>query len=621
LSLIAEIKRRNVIRMAGLYLVGAWLIVQVAGTVLPMFGAPQWVPRSMVILLAIGLVPALAFAWMFELTPDGIKRDAQVHPSESIAPQTAQRMNRMIIAALALAIVYFGFDKFVLGPRHELAIQAAAEQAADARVAAQDAAKTDAAAPAKSIAVLPLANASGDADQQYFSDGLSEDLITALSQFDGLKVISRNSAFQFRDSKDDAQTIGAKLGVAHLLEGSVRRLGDTVRITAQLVNAGDGSTLWSQHYDRPYRDLFALQDEITRAVAGALKTRLLTGTGAQGERPPSGNLAAYNAYLQGNFYDARGTEADLRKAIDAYATATRLDPRYARAWAEMSSMSTGLAGSFLAGVPAQQAYQQARSAADTALALAPDLADAHAARGYLFLMADLNWTAAEAEYRRALELAPNDAGAKFSLGNLLATLGQPGRAVELTRQALAADPLRASRHAWLANYLLALGRLDEAAQAVGKAIGLQPAGASYYEILATIEILRGDAKAALLAARQEPAGIWRDVALALALQIGDDRAAADAALKSLIDTQSDGVAYQIAQAYALRRDPDAMFAWLDRAWANRDPGVGYLLYDPIVLRYKSDPRFAALCRKVGLPLPGAAASAPSAPAIVVKSAP
>lgn len=287
-----------------------------------------------------------------------------------------------------------------------------------------------------------------------------------------MKVISRNSAFQFRDSKDDAKAIGAKLGVAHLLEGSVRRLGDTVRITAQLVNASDGSTLWSQHYDRPYQDLFALQDEITRAVAGALKARLLPGAGAQGDHPPSGNLAAYNAYLQGKFYDARGTEADWRKAIDAYAIATRLDPRYARAWAEMSFTWSGLAGTFLAG--AQQAYAQARTAADTALALAPELAAAHLARAQLFLNADLNWAAAEVEFRRALQLAPNDASAKFSLSTMLAALGQPGQAIDLARQAVAADPLSPRRHVWLANYLLALGRFDDAEQAVRKAIELQP---------------------------------------------------------------------------------------------------------------------------------------------------
>ena len=596
-TFFAELKRRNVLRAAVLYAGAVWALAQGIAQLGPAFGAAEWVTRWFVIAAAIGFPFWIAFAWFYAFTPQGLKLESEIVPGDSIAHSTGRKLDFWIIGVLALAVVLLLTNQFVL--------RGDATSIAGAQAVAANSAKV----PAKSIAVLPLANASGDADQQYFSDGLSEDLINALSQFDGLKVISRNSAFQFRDSKENASTIGAKLGVAHLLEGSVRRLGDTVRITAQLVNAGDGSTLWSQQYDRPYQDLFALQDEITNAVAGALKTRLLAGAGGQDDHPPSGNLAAYNAYLQGQFYDARGTEADTRKAIDAYATATRLDPRYAQAWVTMARAWTALAGAFLGGVPAQHAYAQARSAADTALALAPGLAAVHRARGSLFQLADLNWTAAEAEYRRALQLAPTDAGAKFDLGILLATLGQPAQAFDLTRQALVADPLSASRHVWLAYYLLALDRPDEAAQAVGKAIELQPGAASYHEVLAIIEIQRGDAKAALAAARLEPAaGGWQESALALALQIGNDRAAADAALKTLIDTQSDVSAYQIAQAYALRKDPDAMFAWLDRAWANRDPGVSSLLYDPIVLRYKNDARFAAYCRKVGLPVPDAVAT-------------
>ena len=454
-----------------------------------------------------------------------------------------------------------------------------------------------------SIAVLPLGNESGDPAQQYFSDGLSEDLINALSQFDGLKVISRNSSFQFRDSRDDAKTIGAKLGVAHLLEGSVRRAGGEVRISAQLVNAADGSTLWSRQYDRPYTDLFKLQDEIAQAVAGELQARLLASNdaAAQGDRPRSGNLAAYNAYLQGNFYFARGTEADWRKAIDAYTTATRLDPDYALAWSALSVSWTGLAGGYLGGTPALQAYAQARAAVTTALALQPDLAAAHAARGQLLAWADFDWTGGQSEYRRALQLAPRDGAALFSLGSLQATLGQPEQAVALARQALVTNPLNADWHVSLASYLSGLNRLDEADSAVRKAIELQPAAVEFHTQLTIIQIQRGDARAALAAARQEPAGSWQDVAFTLAQQISGDQAAADAALKNLIDRRATLAPYQIAEVYALRRDADNTFAWLDRAWAARDPGIGNLLFDPLILRYRDDPRFAPFCRKVGLP--------------------
>jgi len=233
-----------------------------------------------------------------------------------------------IAAAVLLAVGYFGLERLRGSASHT-----------------QDAA---------SIAVLPLANESGEASQQYFSDGISEDLITALSQFTGLKVIGRTSAFQFRDSKEDSRSIGAKLGVAHLLEGSVRRSGELVRVTAELIDTADGSTQWSERFDRPYKDLFVLQDEITREVVEALRTKLLPGQYAamQRDRPPGGSLKAYNDLLQGRFYDLRDTEADTRKAVDYYTEAVELDPHYALAWSYLSGAWTNL---HFEGLAAQEA--------------------------------------------------------------------------------------------------------------------------------------------------------------------------------------------------------------------------------------------------------------------------
>jgi TolB-like protein/Tfp pilus assembly protein PilF len=599
-GLFHELRRRNVIRMAGLYAVAAWLIVQVSGTVLPMFDAPAWLPRSLVFLLAIGFVPALIFSWVFELTPDGIRREGDVPAEQSIMSQTGQRMNHMIIAVLVLALAFFGFDKFVLTPKREAALMSSAHEEATKQAA------TTPSAPAvndKSIAVLPLVNASDNKDEQFFSDGLSENLIIALSQFDGLTVIGRNSSFQFRDSKDDSKAIGAKLGVATLLEGSVQHVGEVVRVSAELINAANGHTLWSERYDRPYKDLFALQDDITKQVASALKAKLLTGTGvpAQADRPPGGNLEAYTAFLQGKFFAARLIEADDREAIAQFSEATRLDPRYALAWAELSHTATSMAARFLEGEHAQQVYAQARRAATTALELAPDLAAAHGALAYVRLTADFDWAGAEAEYRRGLELAPNDGNAKFGLGEVLAALGRPEQSVELTRQALATDPLNPRWHSFLAQYLSALGQQDEARKAILKAIALQPGGAGAHEELTIIEILSGDGRAALVAAGQESTGNWQDLALALAQQISGDSTAGETALKNAIDKNATLAPYQIAEVYALRNDVDKTFEWLDRAWAARDPGIEYLLTDPLILRFRNDPRFAAFCKKVGLP--------------------
>jgi TolB-like protein/Tfp pilus assembly protein PilF len=458
---------------------------------------------------------------------------------------------------------------------------------------------------ANSIAVLPLANESGDASQQYFSDGISEDLITALSQFPGLKVIGRTSAFQFRESKEDSRSIGSKLGVAHLLEGSVRKYGDMIRVSAELIDTNDGSTQWTERYDRPYKDLFALQDEITSAVAEALRAKLLPGEhgAVQSERPPGGSLEAYNALLQGRFYLSRHTESDARNALVSYKRATELDPRYAVAWSALSQAWTEIGTNYRQYVSMEEAYAKAREAADRALALSPDLASAHVARGFLVQNADFNWRVAEAEFRRAMELAPNDAEAKFYLGNQLATFGQVETAIDLTRQALAIEPLRANWYAWLASYFSGLNRLDEAERAIRRAIELQPGENGDYWNLAIIEVQRGNAQAALAAAYKEIPGFYQDSALAYARQIGSERTAADDALATLIEKHATRGLYWIADVYALRNDANNTFAWLDRAWSERDSAISYLLFDPFILRYRDDPRFAAFCKKVGLPTP------------------
>ena len=458
--------------------------------------------------------------------------------------------------------------------------------------------------PEESIAVLPLTNEGGAKDEQYFSDGLSEDLITALSQFAGLKVIGRNSSFQFRDSKDDSKTIGAKLGVAHLLEGSVRRAADAVRISAELINATDGTTLWSQHYDRPYKDLFKLQDDITTAVANALKAKLLNPgeAAAQSERPPSGSLQAYNAFLKGNFHFQHSTKDGLRQAIDSYQTAVSLDPKYAQAYAAMGSAQT-FYGDYFSGAEAQQNFAMARASINNALTLNPDLAGAHVAHALLLAFADLDFVGAKTEFERAVELAPNNLDAVASLAQMRAAFGHPEAAIEPIRKTLENDPRNAGWYGLLANDLMAVGRVDEAEQATRQQIDLGGTEENLKSRLCTIEVLRGNGAAALEKAQQLPVGRSRDFALARARQIGNDSAAASAALKTLIDNYANTNAYLIAGVYALRRDPDSMFAWLDRAWANREDNVVIVYYDPFVLRYKGDPRFAAFCKKIGLPTP------------------
>lgn len=329
---------------------------------------------------------------------------------------------------------------------------------------------------------------------------------------------------------------------------------------------------------------------------------------AQSEQPPGGSLEAYNAFLQGRFYGRRNTEADIRKAIEFLTQATELDPHYAVTWSAMSGAWSGLATEFLEGAPQQEAYGKARAAADRALSLSPELAMAHVARAGLLENADFDWRGAQAEYRRALELSPNDGRTKMGLADQLATLGEAEKAIALAQEAIATDPLRGDWYSVRAFYFTGLNRLDEADRAIRRAIELQPGAAAFHQTLTIIEIQRGNVQGALAAAQQEPPGPWQHIALALARPIGGDRSAADAALKTLIDKDAGLAPYQIAEIYALRKDANETFAWLDRAWSSRDPGITQLLYDPFILRYKDDSRFAAICKKAGLPTPAEVAA-------------
>jgi len=468
--------------------------------------------------------------------------------------------------------------------------------------------------PEKSIAVLPMVNSTGDPANEYFSDGMSEEFISSLSRLHDLKVIGRSSSFQFKGKTDDSKTIGEKLGVYYLLEGSVRKSADRVRIAVALVKAGDGANVWSETYDRELKDIFAVQSEIAGAVAKQLKVALLGNNGqatqlATAATPSNQNVEAYNALLQGNFYSNRRTAEDDRKAIGYYEEAIRLDPRYALAYAKLSIEAGNLATSYggLAAKEREELIAKARASAKRALDLDPNLADAHLAQGAILEYIDFNFAAAEAELRRALELAPQDAQLISNFANLVVTLGRLDEAVTLQKRAIALEPLRSQSYFNLALYLMPLGRYDEAEAALRKIIELQPQSAQSYAFLAQNEILRGKPGPAVELAKQETDPFWRIYALALAHFANGDRAEADAALKKMIDEHADDAGSQIAQVYALRKDPEKMFEWLEHAWTTHDAGVTQMLVDPFLRPYKDDPRFIAFAQKIGV-MPKSAAT-------------
>jgi tetratricopeptide (TPR) repeat protein len=375
-----------------------------------------------------------------------------------------------------------------------------------------------------------------------------------------------------------------------------------VRISASLIKAADGSTLWARHYDRPYKDLFALQDEIAKAVADALQVELLSASATkQDNRPPSGNLDAYAAYLHGMQFFYQG---DSREMIKYLALATRLDPAYVAAWAYLSVAWTRQ-GTQDSGAQAQADYHQARIATDRALALAPDLGLTHAVRGNLLLSADFDWRGALAEFRRGVELAPEIGAIHSGYSRTLAANGKLREAITQKQFALSIDPRMVGERFRYADLLIAMGRLGEAGKEVDAAVELSGRTQSQASYQLRLALLRGDAKAALEAAAQADAGV-RDLALASAAQIGPDRAAADAALADFLRDHGDWGRrrpYDIASLYALRGDVDGTVEWLDRTWSRRDVAILQLMYDPAMLRFRNVPEFIAFCNRIGLPPP------------------
>src|SRR3954447_24638894 len=321
--LFAELKRRNVFRAAIFYLGAVWALAQGISQLGPSLGAPEWATRWFLVAAAIGFPFWIAFAWFYEFTPEGLKRETEIDRAGSVTHHTGRRLDFAIIGVLALAVVLLLTDRFV--SRH--GVNPIAE---------------------KSIAVLPLVNSTGDPANEYFSDGMSEEFISTLSRLQDLKVIGRSSSFQFKGKSDDSRTIGEKLGVYYLLEGSVRKSADRVRIAVALIKSGDGANVWSETYDRELKDIFAVQSEIAGAVAKQLKVALLGNNGQTASlttagTPSNQNVEAYNALLQGNFYITRRTFEDTRKAIGYYEEAIRLDPRYALAYANLSGAAATLA--------------------------------------------------------------------------------------------------------------------------------------------------------------------------------------------------------------------------------------------------------------------------------------
>jgi len=586
-NFFAELKRRNVYKVAVAYAVVAWLLIQAASILFPTFDAPAWVMKVFVVVIVLCFPVALVFSWAFEITPEGIKRESEIGPGKSSNRRTGRRIVSVTVVLAVIAAALFIFQLV----RSKVLTTTTRSVASIASTVS-----------AKSVAVLPLVNTSGDPSNEYFSDGLSEELIAVLAKIPDLKVIGRSSSFLFKGTSGDSGAIGQKLGVAHLIEGSVRKQGDRVRIVAELINAADGRSIWSETYDRELKDVFAVQEEIAKSVAEQMKVTLL-GEKAHSDAVPSNqNPAAHNAVLQSDFYFQQQTAESIRRAISFAQEAVRLDPNYALAYAKLSQAWRQYAASFAID-DASKGYDEARQAADKAVSLAPDLPEVRMTVGLLAMNPGLDFAGGEKDFRRVLQSSPNNAAAKNGLCLSLLAQGRFTEAEEACRQALLLDPLLTNLWFNLGRITVGTGRYKEAEEAFRKGLELQPNASRFHTYLATLDILQNRPAQAIANAQLENEGFWRDYSVALVQQAQGDRSAADTALKNFIAKDSIGGAFQVAVLYAIRKESDQTVKWLDTAYDTRDSGLTQLAVTPFFLPYRDDPRFMALCQKLKVHLP------------------
>jgi TolB-like protein/DNA-binding winged helix-turn-helix (wHTH) protein/Flp pilus assembly protein TadD len=453
-----------------------------------------------------------------------------------------------------------------------------------------------------SIAVLPFADMSPAKDQEYFSDGLSEQLINDLAKVSGLKVVGRSSAFQFRGKNEDLRDVGRKLGVANVLEGSVRREGNHVRISAELTKVEDGFQLWSQNYDREIKDIFAVQDEIAQAATEALRLKLLGGNGQPvASTLRSANPEAYQAYLQAEYFNGRGrSKEDLGKSLVYTDTAIKLDEKYAPAWALRASVQNLMAEVGL--TDPTEGFRKARADAERAIALDPTLASAYLALAKTQISCDWDWGAADTSVTKAAALEPGSVEVFRLRSDLSMVLGNLDQAIWLYQQAVALDPLRANSHLALGELMYKAGRYDEAQAALQQALYLNPQAAYVQVVLGQILIAQGKPQQALTEIEREPSQWAQLTGQALTYHALGRKQDSNAALAALIGKYDTLSAYQIAQVYAYRGESDKSFEWLERAYKQRDTGLPEIKTDPLLRNLLHDQRYTELLKRMRLPI-------------------
>jgi adenylate cyclase len=575
-SFFAELKRRNVYKVAVAYAVVAWLLIQAASIFFPAFDAPPWVMKIFIIVIIFGFPVALILSWAFEITPEGIKLESEIEPNKSITRRTGRKI---VAVTIALAVIAAGLFVYQL-VRSNNAVAPRQSEAATV--------------PQKSIAVLPFVDLSQAKDQEYFCDGISEEILDALAKVEGLRVVARTSSFSFKGKSADVGEIAQKLNVQNVLEGSLRREGNRVRITAQLV-ARDGFHLWSETYDRELQDVFAMQDEITRSIVDALKIKLAVSLPAREQR----NTEAYDLYLQGLYFSNKSGEEDLRRALSFFQRALDKDPAFGRAWTGVAKAWVWLADAY---VKPLEAFPKVKEAATKAITLDERDAEAHVHLGLTKGVLDWDPIGEEAELKRALQLDPNSVSARLSLAYLRLCQGDIGKELPLMAEAKKLDPL-SPMVSWFVSWgYFAADRFDDAIAEGQRTVQLDPSYFYLGSVAALAYREKGDFEKAISlynAAQQATHSPSSGLAITYA-RMGRQAEARHILDQLLEKARTQYVAADsIAGIYVALGENDEAFRWLERAYAEHSAllrGIGpSRTFRPL----RADPRFADLLRRMG----------------------
>jgi TolB-like protein len=571
-SVWGELKRRNVVRVAIAYVVASWLILQLTDVLKSLLTLPAWIGEVVFVLLLIGFVVALILAWAYEMTPEGVKREKDVDRSQSITRVTGRKLDFVIIGILSVALIVLAVDEFVW----------------EAKDDQETAVTTD----RKSIAVLPFVNMSSDPEQEYFSDGLSEELLNLLARIPELRVTSRSSAFYYKNKDIQLDEVGKELGVAHILEGSVRRSGDTIRITAQLIDVSNDSHLWSETWDRTLDDVFVVQDEIAQAVISGLRVRLLGGVPRTATTSPE----AYELYLQSKITASQLTADSYLNAERLALRALELDGTYVPAWLALSSIYA--VGSSSGAWHPHEGYPKSREAALEALHLDPDNAQAHARLSAIASNYDYDWETASRELKLALALAPQEPAVMRRAASLARYRGDYAESIRILEQLEILDPISSGIKLTLGYSYLGARQFERAKSYYAAALELVPGATQLNYRIGCVLLATGDYDAALSYMDKETRDGFRLAGRTMVLHAMGKTDAAASELEALI-ALGERWTYEIAQAHAYLGHVDESFEWMDRAIERRDQSLTTITVDPFIDNMREDPRYDEVISRLG----------------------